>query len=164
MGAQLNTLPYTPERRIEHELFGSLEWDPSAEICFPAGIPGFEDERRFVAIEIPRQRPLVYLQSLQRRDLCFLTLPAQTVDSSFRLDLEEEERSALCFGPEESVEAGRDVLSLSLLIPAAGTVRANLSAPILINLRGLIGVQRIPAIEAGTQFELTAAGMWERLC
>src|SRR6185437_1157974 len=50
---------------IHSPWLGDLEWDPECEILFPCGLPGFEDEHRILPVEIPAQRPLVYLQSIE---------------------------------------------------------------------------------------------------
>src|SRR5580658_9609989 len=80
---------------IHSRWLGEIEADPGAELIFPAGIPGFEDERRMLPVEIPSQRPLIYLQSVANPETCFAALPVFVVDPGFRLRLSEEERCAL---------------------------------------------------------------------
>ena len=58
---------------------GEIDWQAGCELQFPAGLPGFEQYRRMVPVEIPSQRPLIYLQSAERGDVCFLALPVLTV-------------------------------------------------------------------------------------
>ena len=84
-------------RTIHSRWLGEIESDPGNELCFPAGLPGFEDHRSMVAIEIPSQRPVVYLQSLESAEVCFAALPVYVIDPAFRLDLSDDERSALGF-------------------------------------------------------------------
>src|SRR5260370_6708331 len=57
-------------------LFGPVDADEASAICFPAGLPGFETCRRFTILPHPKQPALIFLQSLDRPELCFLTVPA----------------------------------------------------------------------------------------
>ncbi len=43
-------------------------------------MPGFEEQRRMIPVEIPSQRPLVYLQSLESDEICFVALPVYVID------------------------------------------------------------------------------------
>jgi flagellar assembly factor FliW len=149
---------------IRSPWIGDVEWDPGCELAFPAGLPGFENERRMIPVEIPSRRPLVYLQSLENPDVCFVCLPVLTIDSDFRLEMSEEEMATLLLPDRCVPEIGADVLCLGLLIPAGNTVHANLSAPIVINLHNGCGVQCLPRDGSLSRFRLGEAGMWERLC
>src|ERR1035441_4691259 len=65
---------------METKNFGKISFEPDAELEFPAGLPGFEGRRRFVAVRFVESGPLVYLQSLEDPDLCFITMPILAVD------------------------------------------------------------------------------------
>src|SRR5271165_6217224 len=108
--------------RLVSRHFGPVEWDPASELLLPFGLPGFEDERRMVAVEIPAQRPLVFLQSAERAEICFVTLPILTVQPNYQLALSEEDRTALRIPDNTRPEIGADVLCLALLIPSNGGV------------------------------------------
>ncbi len=101
---------------------GEICWEADCELHFPAGLPGFEQYRRMVPIEIPSQRPLVYLQSAERAGVCFLALPVLAVYPGFALHLSEDDLSLLEFdaagsSTRESPSLGTDVLCLALLRP-----------------------------------------------
>jgi len=116
---------------LETPYFGRLTYDESAAIEFAIGMPGFEEEKRFVIVEPPSHAPMVYLQSMGRRDLCFLALPVLAVDGSYGLRLGAEELKALGF--EEQPVINRDVVCLCLVtIPEEGPVTVNLAAPVVI--------------------------------
>ncbi len=74
-------------------------------------------------VEIPAQKPLVYLQSLTNPEVCFVSLPVFIVDSGFRLHLSDDERSILQLNGDGDPTIGVDVLCLALLMPSLGTVR-----------------------------------------
>src|ERR1700688_1622255 len=113
-------------------------------------------------LEIPAQRPLVFLQSLERPDLCFVSLPVRTVDPNYRLRLPEDDHLALLLDPDREPEIGVDVLCLVLLLPEAGTMQVNLDAPIVVNLHNSRCIQSLRARSAG-YFRL-AGGCWEPVC
>lgn len=131
------------ERRLSlvSKHFGEVDWDPASEILMPSGLPGFEDERRMVAVEIPAQRPLVFLQSAEKPEICFVTLPIRTIKADYELTVGEEDRTALRFEGETQPEIGTDVLCLALLFPSHGSIETNLAAPVVVNLHNLRCVQ-----------------------
>jgi len=148
---------------------GELEWAPGCELQFPAGLPGFEDQRRMVPVEIPSQRPLIYLQSAEKAGVCFLALPVLTICPDFDLRLSEEDRSLLEFdqfalADNECPALGTDVLCLALLVPSGPTVKTNLDAPIVINLHNGRGIQAIAPRASAGSYRLNKSGGWEAIC
>jgi flagellar assembly factor FliW len=129
----------------ETEHFGAITYIEDSVIEFPEGIPAFETERRFLLIERESSAPVVFLQSLQRPDLLFLTLPASAIDPSYHgcVPAEDLERLGLPSGryPEE----GSQVLTLALVtVREDRSATANLMAPVIVNLatrRALQSVQ-----------------------
>ena len=65
--------------------FGTINYQPDSELEFPRGVPGFDGRRQFVAVRLVESDPLVYLQSLEDPDLCFITMPVLAVDPGYRL-------------------------------------------------------------------------------
>jgi flagellar assembly factor FliW len=143
--------------------FGEVEWDPASELLLPSGLPGFEDERRMVAVEIPAQRPLVFLQSAEKAEICFVALPVRVIRPDYELTLGDEDRIALRIEEEARPELGADVLCLALLFPANGGIETNLAAPILINLHNLRCVQSMGAECPPHRYRL-GDGCWVPVC
>jgi len=148
---------------------GELSWETGCELQFPAGLPGFEEHRRMVPVEIPSQRPLIYLQSAEQARVCFLALPILAVHPGFELSLSEEDRSLLEFDPLQlpasAIPAlGTDVLCLALLVPFGKTVQTNLDAPIVINLHNSRGIQAVAPAGAAGSYRLGEKGAWEVVC
>jgi len=122
--------------RFESKHFGMIEYQPDTVIQFPAGLPGFEQESRFVALEQPGAKPIVFLHSLSRPDLCFITLPAQAVEPGFRLTVSAEDLRTLELAEDRQPRIGSEVVCLAVISVAEGQApTANLLAPILVNLR-----------------------------
>lgn len=149
---------------IRSQWLGEIEFGPNSELLFPAGLPGFEGERGMLPVEIPAQKPLVYLQSLTNPEICFVSLPVFVVDSGFRLHLSDEERAMLQLSGDGDPAIGADVLCLALLMPSLGTVRVNLNAPVVINLHNSRGVQCVSADTDRGFYRLAENGRWESAC
>lgn len=130
--------------KIHSPWLGDIDSDPQCELFFPLGIPGFEDQRRIIPVEIPAQRPLVYLQSADKPEICFVALPVFVIDSAFRLQISEEEMAVLKLPETPCPAIGTDVLCLALLAPSGRTVQTNLGATVVINLHNRCGVQCVP--------------------
>lgn len=143
---------------------GKLSWDSASELFLPVGLPGFENERRMIPVEIPAHRPLVFLQSAERSGVCFVSLPVLTIYPEFRLNLSEDDCAALLIDEKLNPGLGTDVLCLALLIPAGRTVEANLDAPIVINLHNSRCVQSIAPEASGAYYRLNDTAVWERVC
>ena len=146
---------------------GEIQWEAGCELHFPAGLPGFEAHKRIVPVEIPSQRPLIYLQSGENAEVCFLALPVLTINPGFDLVLAEDDRAMLEFDQPtthgETLSIGSDVLCLALLMPSGPTVQTNLSAPIVINLHNGRGIQ-VVASGAAKSWRLSQHGGWESVC
>jgi len=143
---------------------GEISWDAGSELFLPSGLPGFENERHMIPVEIPAHRPLVFLQSTERSGVCFVSLPVMTICPDFKLHLTDDERVSLLFQDMGDPEIGVDVLCLALLFPSGGTVEANLDAPVVINLHNSRCLQALSMEAARGYYRLTGAGTWENLC
>lgn len=127
--------------RCETTQFGVIEYDEAAVVHFPAGLPAFDEERRFLLIEQTETAPVVFLQSLRTPSLVFLALPARLVDPAFQLTLGDDDRALIGVTQPEPVE-GADLISLALLTIRSGqAVTANLLAPVVIAAETRRGLQ-----------------------
>jgi flagellar assembly factor FliW len=158
-----------PSQRLISPYLGEISWETGCELQFPTGFPGFEQQRRMIPVEIPSQRPLIYLQSAEQPRVCFLALPVLTVDPSFELRLSDDDRSLLEFDQvhlpsDQSPALGTDVLCLALLVPFGCTVQTNLDAPIVINLHNGRGIQAVSAPGVTGSYRLSRNGDWESVC
>jgi flagellar assembly factor FliW len=124
--------------QAQTQQFGPVEYREEDAIEFPLGLPAFEEERLFLAIERERTTPLVYLQSLGRADLCFIALPLLVVDPAYKLAVSAEDLRVLGltdFSERGSQpEIGRDVEALAIMSVTNSRPTANLLAPVLLSL------------------------------
>jgi flagellar assembly factor FliW len=115
---------------------------PQSAFDFPLGLPGFENERRFLLQVKPEFAPLVILQSAARAELRFVCAPIQFLDAEYRLDLVGDDRILL--GCDAESDTPPALLQLAILtFPENGPPTANLLAPVVLNPKSARGVQSI---------------------
>lgn len=134
--------------------FGELNVDPSQVITFPRGIPGFENSTKWMLFHEVDEHGnwsgggvVVYLQSLDDGDIALPLTDPTLFGFNFDLVLSDSEVAELQF------EDPSDVLVLTTLSvrgasgnvqhPAMTDMYANISAPILINTKARIGMQKM---------------------
>jgi flagellar assembly factor FliW len=123
--------------------FGELEYNSDSVCEFPSGLPGFEEHTRFLLVEQPQTHPLVFVQSLEGPDLCFIAVPVSAVDPEYKLDPTEEDIGALQLTVCQP-RIGEDVACLALMTLEENVApTANLRSPLVINLKKRIGLQII---------------------
>jgi flagellar assembly factor FliW len=124
--------------------FGAIEYDPSAVLQFPAGLPGFEGQTLFAVVERPEWAPIVFLQSLMAPELCFMATSINAIDPDYALALTREDLDRLALDPAPQETSFSGLLTLALLsAPENGQLTANLLAPVVINPRTRTAVQAV---------------------
>jgi len=138
--------------------FGQIPFKVESVIEFPAGLPGFDERRRFVPVRMPLNDPLVFLQSLEDPALCFVTLPLLAADPGYRLCMSEEDVELIGLEAGCRPQIGREVLGLAVVAIKEKGPTANLLAPIVVNLKNRRAVQAIaPGSEYSWEHPLLAA-------
>jgi flagellar assembly factor FliW len=133
--------------------FGQLDVDPSTTIAFPHGIPGFETsvEWKLLHEESESANPdsgtVHYLQSLNDPDVALPVTDPSVFGFSYEFVLSDSELAELKLDDPSDL-AVLVVLSsknpVSQNRPASvQDIFANISAPILINTKSRIGMQKI---------------------
>jgi flagellar assembly factor FliW len=130
--------------QIPTKFFGDIECDPESVYSFPSGLPGFEEQHSFFFVTTPAVKPLLFLQSLTTRNLCFILLPILVVNPHFKLELSPEESSELGLAQDSEPVIGEDILCAAIVCSGNGeSPTANLMAPVVVNLRMKTGMQLI---------------------
>ena len=118
------------------------ESQTSVEVYFPRGLPGFEDQNRFVLIEREALAPIVLLESTATPDLRFLAVSVWVVDPAYQIGITDDDLSVLSL--ERQPQSGDGVTCLAILSALEGEpFTANLLAPVVIQPRTRIGVQAV---------------------
>jgi flagellar assembly factor FliW len=129
---------------ISTKQFGIVQFAEEDVFDFPHGLPGFEAEHRFLCIERPALRPVVFLQSIHRPDLCFITLPARSVDPGYELEVASEERTLLGLASNDAPAWEQSLACLAIVcLPADGDPTANLLGPVVLSRETRKGVQAV---------------------
>lgn len=129
---------------ISTKQFGIVQFAEEDVFEFPNGLPGFEAEHRFLCIERPALRPVVFLQSIAQTDLCFITLPARSVDPGYELEVAAEERTVLGFATAETPVWDQSLACLAIVcLPSEGIPTANLLGPVVLSRQTRKGVQAV---------------------
>lgn len=133
--------------------FGWLNSDQCVELDFPSGLPGFEQEKRFALIQQDALAPLVLLQSAMTPQVCFLTVPVQSVDPGYRIGITPEDCKTVDLGSADQIappslsptSLAKDLLCLAILSSTGEDhqITANLLAPVFVNLKTRVGVQAV---------------------
>src|SRR5579875_164623 len=124
--------------------FGEIDYQPGSVLEFPNGIPGFEHRKRFLALTFPQTQPLIFLQSLEDAELCFITLPVRSIDRDYRLTMSEEDLESIVLPARRQPKIGEVVACLAIVtVQRNSGPTANLLAPVVINLKNLQAVQAI---------------------
>jgi flagellar assembly factor FliW len=142
---------------FETKHFGNIEFEDASVVAFPDGLPGFENRRRFLALHFQSSAPLVYLQSLEAGELCFVTLPVGAIDPDYQLRMSDEdaERIGLIRGRQPSI--GSEVLCLAVLSIREAGPTANLLAPVVVNLNNRFAVQAVAEASSYSHQHVLAA-------
>lgn len=115
--------------KIETRYQGQIEVASEEIITFEKGIPGFEDEKRFVILPFAEDTPFFILQSTDTSQLAFVLTEPFSYFQEYEIDLSKEILEEL------SIEKESDVVIFSILTvqePFEKTT-ANLQAPIVVN-------------------------------
>lgn len=123
---------------------GSIPYEPRQVLRVPQGLFGFPDEKDFLLLELPSTHPLVFIQSTHSQNLCFLALPVQIVDPTYKLSLRPEDLFALGYSEDAPPRMGKDLLCLAILTTGEDrAATANLAAPLVVDIAAHRGVQAI---------------------
>jgi flagellar assembly factor FliW len=131
-----------PEFLTTH--LGRIEYREQDVLEFPAGLPGFDEERAFLPLELPAAHPLILFQSLKTPELCFMTLPVLAVDRSYRLAMDPEDLRHIGLRGNVQPRIGSEVLCVAIVaVREDRPPTVNLLAPLVVNLANRRGVQAI---------------------
>lgn len=128
---------------IETMRFGTIRFHEHEVIEFPAGLPGFEQEHRFLLIEAAESVPLKFLQSVATPQLSFVCAPMPLVAPRYEMTLPRSDRELLAMSGE-AVAAAITLEWLAILCFARpDEPTANLLGPVVIRRDVGLGVQSI---------------------
>lgn len=138
--------------KIESPRFGTLEVEPSRVIEFPRGLIGLEHCKRFSLFHPEGEKPSYFiLQSLDDPALAFHIADPSNFGFGHEIVLSDEEAADLALSDADrraanSVANSMPQLVVVVMLSKEGSgrpVRANLNAPLIINLETRRGLQHV---------------------
>lgn len=127
--------------KLTTKFYGEIEIEEDQIINFPQGLPGFEEQRRFVYLK-PEDSLFGSLQAVDLPELGFVVISPFIVCPDYHFDLDDQMAKDLGLSKLE------EVLLLSIVTIPQGEPKeatANLQAPIVINTVNQRGAQVILA-------------------
>ena len=116
-----------------------LDISPDKVINFPEGLPGFESCKRFGLFNQDEDGTLFSLQCLDDASVAFTVADPAVFGFRYDMPLTEADIGALGLSPGDEVAVA--VMVFKGESGSAG-INANLAAPLLINMRSQMGLQR----------------------
>ena len=124
--------------KIESPRFGTLVVEPSRIIEFPRGLIGFENCKRFSLFHAEGGAPSFFiLQSLDDAAIAFHIADPAHFGFNYEIALSDDD-AAMVKLTDPAVAA-----VVVMLVKEADGVRANLNAPLVLNIEARLGVQHV---------------------
>lgn len=119
--------------------FGSSETSESKIITFPYGLPGFEELRKFIIVEVDETRPIYWLQSIENKHIALPVIVSLAILNDYNINIREHELDDL------ELDSPDDILILNVVVIPEDITKmtVNLAAPVVINAKRGIGKQII---------------------
>lgn len=119
--------------------FGKIEIDKDQIIHFKNGLPGFENNKDFVLLPFADDSPFIIMQSLANPELAFISVEPGNLVSDYEFKISDQREKEL------KIKSINDILVLNIITlkNKLKDITANLSAPIIINLKEKLGCQII---------------------
>lgn len=124
---------------IQTKYLGEVEISEDKIVHFESGIPGFEDKKRFVLLDIDEKIIFQILQSVETKNLAFFVVNPYLLFEDYSIDLNDSIIESLDIREEKDVV----VLSIMTLKEPFSESTVNLKAPLIINLKNKRGKQYI---------------------
>ena len=119
--------------------FGMFDVAAEDIVSFPAGLPGFEECRRFVVLSSRELEPFKCLQSVDGPSASFLAVDPRRAFADYRCVLSDVDRTRLG-EPDEP-----QLVWLAIVTIQAEQTLVNLRAPVVVNSERMLGYQLMPS-------------------
>lgn len=139
---------------ITTDHLGNIEYSETDIITFAHGIPGFEDEHKFILIPAEDiEFPFSYLQSIKSNDLAFIVTDPFLFVENYDFELSKSDSEALNLSGEEDL-GNISVLSIVRIPDDVDQTTINIMAPIVINHVDKVGRQVLLNEYSDTKYPL----------
>lgn len=122
---------------IDTKFFGEIDIDENKIIYFKEGIPGFEDFKKYILLDIDDASSLKCLQSIDYKDICLVVTNPFEYFKDYEIELSDNEINEL------ELKDANDTAVFNVLTIRENKITVNLVAPIVINVLNMKGKQII---------------------
>ena len=135
----MSPLPVPDDIPRVETAFGTFDVSSDEIIAFPAGLPGFEECRRFLVLSSRELEPFKCLQSVEGPSASFLAVDPRRVFPDYRCVLSDLDRARLGEPDEEAL------VWLAVVTVLDQQTLVNLRAPVVVNPGKMLGFQLMPS-------------------
>lgn len=124
---------------VDEKVKKSIEWTRDQVILFPAGVPGFDDARKFIIYTFPEHEPFHWLECVDGNKIRFAIINPLLFRPDYAPRVSKEELATL------GITDSKDLLMyviVTLNQPLTDST-ANLMGPLFINIKKQMGKQII---------------------
>jgi flagellar assembly factor FliW len=127
--------------------FGEQEVDPESILTFPNGIPGFEGSTRYKLFHDDQEPHTVihWMQSIDEPDVAFALVDPAVFGLNYEFVLSDEEEQLLQMDNVDDLAILLIAYKPQPDAASKANINANISAPIVLNMRTRMGLQKILA-------------------
>ncbi len=122
---------------IQSTRFGEISIDRNSIIMFPGGLPGLEKLSQYAIVRCDQTDPIQWLQSIEDADISIPIVNPFVLKPDYEIVVDDEELDLIETHEEEDLV----VLNIMVLPEELTKMTINLMAPLLINMKKMIGVQ-----------------------
>lgn len=124
---------------IQTRFFGDIEINEEEIFVFPEGILGFEDSRKFVLLDVPKNDIFKVLQDVERKYVSFIIAVPWGIQGGYDISIPDEDLLRIKIQRKEQVL----VMNIVTMPEAMEKSTINLLAPIVMNVEAKLGRQYV---------------------
>ena len=121
------------------KVHGEIEYEEKEVITFNKGIPGFNELKKFILLDLQEYEPFKLLQSLENDEIALIVTSPYEFFKDYEIKLNDETISNLKIDSPEQVM----ILTTVTLNSDVKKITSNLQGPIIINTSNNLGEQII---------------------
>jgi len=125
--------------KVQTSRFGEIEVEDSSVIRMPRGPVGFEQYTQFVAVEHRPDTDFHWLQSTEEPSLAFVVVDPSKFYTDYEVEISDADAEKLGLASEDDAS----VMVVVSVAKGGEEITANLAAPVVINMKEMLGLQVI---------------------
>lgn len=116
--------------QISTTRFGTVEVDETKLVLFSDGLPGLEEYKNFVILQVEESYPIVWMQSTENEAVCLPVIDSFLAVPDYTFNIDDADIAEIKAGGPEDLH----VLSVLVIPEELEGMTMNLAAPIIVNI------------------------------